>query len=112
MFSYVKKKRNTKKKSKVLKKKESTKNGKKIAVKKHATTKKKNLVVKRKKDLVKYLVEETVVDIRGDILESTTKRSNIVVGGKKLPQIVRVVPLDNVSFHYKENVLKWKYIFH
>lgn len=40
------------------------------------------------------------------------KKSKKIVGGKKIPKHVYISPLDNMSFHFKEGVLKWKYLYH
>lgn len=60
----------------------------------------------------KEVVEVDVTNIDDDILISTAKRNKRVVEGKKLSQNIHVVPLDNVSSHSDESVLKWKYVFH
>lgn len=39
------------------------------------------------------------------------KKRKKVLRGKKLSDNVLVVPLDNVSFHSEESVLKWKYVY-
>lgn len=40
------------------------------------------------------------------------KKNKKVLRGKKIPNNVLVVPLDNVSFISKESVLKWKFMYH
>ena len=34
------------------------------------------------------------------------------VGGQKLPKNIPATPLDNVSFHKEDGVLKWRYVYH
>lgn len=31
---------------------------------------------------------------------------------KKFPKLIHVVTLDNISFHFEEGVVKWKFVFH
>lgn len=58
------------------------------------------------------VVEEDVDDILNDIMVSPVKKYKKIVRGKKIPSDVPLVPMDKVSFHYEESVLKWKYVYH
>ncbi|MCH82682.1 envelope-like protein [Trifolium medium] len=50
-------------------------------------------------------------DVPEDALDiATTGRKKI--GGKRVPENIPPVPLDNISFHSEENVQKWKYVAH
>ncbi|XP_057453999.1 uncharacterized protein LOC130745652 [Lotus japonicus] len=63
--------------------------------------------VKKKK--VPVAAEEYGSDVEGDvedILPSEKKK----YAGKRIPQNVPAVPIDNVSFHAEGNVQKWKYV--
>ncbi|XP_057443979.1 uncharacterized protein LOC130736150 [Lotus japonicus] len=63
--------------------------------------------VKKKK--VPLAAEESLSDVEGDaedILPSEKKK----YAGKRIPQNVPAVPIDNVSFHAEGNVQKWKYV--
>ncbi|MCI32441.1 envelope-like protein, partial [Trifolium medium] len=51
-----------------------------------------------------YDVEQGVPDI----MTSAKKKA----AGKKIPQNVVDVPIDNVSFHSPESVLRWRFVFH
>lgn len=42
----------------------------------------------------------------------TIKKNKKIVGGKKIPANVLTTPLDNVSSHSRESVLKWKFVYH
>ncbi|XP_050896344.1 uncharacterized protein LOC127103099 [Lathyrus oleraceus] len=42
-----------------------------------------------------------------DIISTSRKQAS----GKKIPTNIHEVPLDNISFHYVENVEKWKYVY-
>lgn len=96
--------------------KESAEKRKKVAVKKNNIVENKNMVVIRKKAHVhfeKHIFKDNVDDIMDDILEElAAKRIKRVVGGKKLPKNVPHIKLENISFHFEESVLKWKYVFH
>lgn len=46
------------------------------------------------------------------MLVPVNQKSKKVIGCKKFPVNVPAVSLDNVSFHSKEGVLKWKYVYH
>lgn len=113
-----KKKRSSKEKTEVVneKNKESTEKRKKVVVKKNNIVEKKNMVVIRKKAHVhfeKHIFKDNVDDIMDDILEElAAKRIKRVVGGKKLPKNVPHIKFENISFHFEESVLKWKYVFH
>lgn len=48
----------------------------------------------------------------GGLSKRPEKNSKKIVGGQKIPTNVYIAPLDNVSFHCEESVLKWKYLYH
>lgn len=43
------------------------------------------------------------------MVEPSGKKVKKVIGGKNIPKNVHVVPLENVTFHYKESVAKWNF---
>lgn len=57
-------------------------------------------------------VEEDVENNLDDIIVHPLKKNTKIVGGKKIPTNVVITPLDNLSFHSKESVLKWKFVYH
>ncbi|XP_057454111.1 uncharacterized protein LOC130745755 [Lotus japonicus] len=62
-----------------------------------------------KKKTVPLAAEESGSDVEGDvedILPSEKKK----YAGKRIPQNIPVVPIDNVSFHAEGHVQKWKYV--
>lgn len=54
---------------------------------------------KRKKAHVVEDVEEDVVNNLNDIVVPSNKKIKKIVGGKKIPDNVPVVPLENILFH-------------
>lgn len=67
-------------------------------------------MVKRKNAHVhseKMILEDNVDDIPDEILqEIIMKRIKTVVGGKKLPQNIPPISLENIFFHFEENFIK------
>lgn len=57
-------------------------------------------------------VEEDMENNLDDIIVHPLKKNTKIVGGNKIPINFVITPLDNVSFHSKENVLKWKFVYH
>lgn len=57
-------------------------------------------------------MEDDLSEILHDIMVPAFKKNKKVLGGKKIPTNVLISPLENVSFHYEESVLKWKYSYH
>ncbi|XP_050918675.1 uncharacterized protein LOC127136121 [Lathyrus oleraceus] len=103
------------KRRKISKKNEDFLNNKKSTWKKSVTkkpTSKEKFMMKRKKVPEVEVIEEDLNINLDDILVHVNKKSKKVVGSKKLPNNIHVVPMDNITFHSKERVLKWKYIYH
>ena len=79
--------------------------------------KKKKFKVGLNKKKSKMLVVEPVADEPVDVEEEVpmsslgieNKRS---VGGQKLPKNVPTVPMDDVSFHKEDGVLKLRFVYH
>lgn len=79
--------------------------------------------VKRKYNVpsvTEHDVEKHLTDILDDIEEQkyidecVAKRAKVVkmlIVGKKLHKSIPYVPLDNVSFHSKESVVMWKFVY-
>lgn len=74
-----------------------------------------------KKKPANKFIEENVTGILGDVWEedeneeSSRKLPRVgkhSIAGKKLPKDIPLAPLDTVSFHAEENVVKWKYEFY
>lgn len=57
------------------------------------------------------VIDEDVLIILYDMLVPVNKKSKKVVVNKKFLDNVPVVRLNNISFHSKEKVMKWKYIY-
>ena len=57
------------------------------------------------------VVEDQVIEEEDSVipLGLGNKRS---VGGQKLPKNIPAAPMDNVSFHKEDGVLKWRYVYH
>lgn len=89
---------------------------KKVVVNKKPNAEKKNIIVKINKVVActgENNVEDDVSNLVDDIVDEHDAKGIIkVFGGKKLHKNTHVVPLNNVSFHFKESVAKWKFIFH
>ncbi|XP_057452816.1 uncharacterized protein LOC130744668 [Lotus japonicus] len=49
-------------------------------------------------------------DVEADVLDITASGKK-KFSGKRVPQDVPSIPLDNVSFHAVENALKWKFVY-
>ncbi|CAI8603955.1 unnamed protein product [Vicia faba] len=45
------------------------------------------------------------------VTKDTYKKSKMIVNDNKIPTNISIASLYNVSFHYGENVLKWKYLY-
>ncbi|XP_057447248.1 uncharacterized protein LOC130739046 [Lotus japonicus] len=63
--------------------------------------------VKKKK--VPLVAEESGSDVEGDV-EDILPSEKKEYAGKRIPQNVPAVPIDNVSFHAEGHVQKWKYV--
>lgn len=46
------------------------------------------------------------------ILVPFLKKNKKIVGRNKIHTNVPTAPMDNVSFHFEESVLKWKFVYH
>lgn len=57
-------------------------------------------------------VEEDMEDNLDNIMAPLLKKNRKVTGDKKIPTYIIVAPLDNISFHFEEIVLKWKNVYH
>lgn len=57
-------------------------------------------------------MEDDAKDILHDSVVHALKKNKKLVCGKKIPTNVLISPLDNMSFHYKKSVLKWKDVYH
>lgn len=55
---------------------------------------------------------EDVENNLDDIMIPLLKKNKKIVGGKNIPINVPIAHLNNVSFHYKESFLKWKFVYH
>ncbi|XP_057444278.1 uncharacterized protein LOC130736465 [Lotus japonicus] len=73
--------------------------GKQQKVKSKSVTKKK----------VPLAAEESGSDVEGDVEDILPSEKKKYVG-KRIPQNVPAVPIDNVSFHAEGHVQKWKYV--
>lgn len=58
------------------------------------------------------IFKEDMDDTMGNIKISHVNKNKKIVGGKKIPFDVPLAHMDKVSFHSKEFVLKWKYVYH
>ncbi|XP_057452484.1 uncharacterized protein LOC130744312 [Lotus japonicus] len=68
----------------------------------------KKTTVKKKK--VSRVELDSDSDVEADVLDITAfERKKF--SGKRIPQDIPSIPLDNVSFHAAENAIKWKYVF-
>ncbi|XP_057444277.1 uncharacterized protein LOC130736461 [Lotus japonicus] len=63
-----------------------------------------------KKKKVSRVDLESDSDVEADVLDITASGKK-KFSGKRVPQDVPSVPLDNVSFHAAENALKWKFVY-
>lgn len=95
-----------------VKKKEISRKKKKgvEATKKSVGKKKSN--PKRKFAHTMKIVKDGVEDNLVNIVVSHVKKNRKIIGGKKIPTNIHVTLMDKVSFHSKEGVLKWKYVYH
>lgn len=55
-------------------------------------------------------VEDDSKDIFHDIMVPALKKNKKIITGKMSPTTILIAPLDNMSFHYEESFLKWKYL--
>lgn len=83
------------------------------------TVRRRNKVLKRKKivlNSIEYNIKYHDNDIMNDIedeenlVEHVTQRVKMSIGGKKIPKNIPPIPVDNVYFHSKESVVKWKFV--
>lgn len=102
LTSSSKKKRTSKKKQDVTKKKKSE--GENSFVEKSVS--KKNYGLKMKKDYGVEDVQEEVNKNQKEMLACMNKKSKQNMRGEKFPDNVSTIPLDSVSFHLEESVLK------
>ncbi|XP_057444768.1 uncharacterized protein LOC130737014 [Lotus japonicus] len=51
------------------------------------------------------------VDVKGKDVPDIVPAEKKKFAGRRIPKNVPAAPLDNVSFHSEENVLKWKYVY-
>lgn len=56
-------------------------------------------------------VMEDVYHIIDGMVVHLLNKNNKIVDGKKISANVPTSPLDNVSFHFEESVLKWKFVY-
>ncbi|XP_057443988.1 uncharacterized protein LOC130736160 [Lotus japonicus] len=81
--------------------------GKKKVVESSGKKVKKTTVKKKKVSRVEL---DSDSDVEADVLDITTSERKKFFG-KRIPQDIPSIPLDNVSFHAAENAIKWKYVF-
>ncbi|XP_057443817.1 uncharacterized protein LOC130735967 [Lotus japonicus] len=68
----------------------------------------KKTTVKKKK--VSRVELDSYSDVEADVLDITASERK-KFSGKRIPQDIPSIPLDNFSFHAAENAIKWKYVF-
>ncbi|XP_057418820.1 uncharacterized protein LOC130713034 [Lotus japonicus] len=68
----------------------------------------KKTTVKKKK--VSRVELDSDLDVEADVMDITASERK-KFSGKRIPQDIPSIPLDNVSFHAVEIAIKWKYVF-
>ncbi|MCH81159.1 envelope-like protein [Trifolium medium] len=67
---------------------------------------------KKKKHLKRKEIStsDSDFDVESDVIATTITFFRKSVGGKKVPQNVPSVPMDNISFHHEESAPRWKFV--
>ncbi|XP_057443265.1 uncharacterized protein LOC130735205 [Lotus japonicus] len=63
-----------------------------------------------KKKKAPIIVSESDSNVEADVQDIVPAEKK-KFAGRRIPKNVSTAPLDNVSFHSEENVLKWKYVY-
>ncbi|XP_057444308.1 uncharacterized protein LOC130736499 [Lotus japonicus] len=88
----------------------TTPKSKKKDVKRKGITKAEKSKSEKKKKKAPTIVSESDSDVEVDVPDIVLAEKK-KFAGRCIPKNVPDAPLENVSFHYEENVLKWKYVY-